>query len=52
MMAAIKRALAVYSDPVRWQELCIRAMSQDWSWEHSAAEYMKLYEEIRDMHGS
>jgi starch synthase len=52
MMAAVKRALAIYADPARWREVCIRAMSQDWSWERSAAEYIKLYEEIRGMHGS
>ncbi len=48
MSAAIERALAVYSDPVQWQALMIRAMSQDWSWDRSAREYMKLYRTIRD----
>jgi starch synthase len=48
MLAAIKRALAVYSDPVPWQALMIRAMSQDWSWKRSAREYMQLYQKIRN----
>ncbi len=48
MLAAIKRALAVYSDQVQWQALMIRAMSQDWSWNRSAREYMELYRTIRD----
>jgi starch synthase len=48
MMAAIRKALAVYSDPGKWQELCIRAMSQDWSWDRSAEEYVQLYESIID----
>ena len=48
MLSALKRALALYSDPVRWQELIIRAMSQDWSWDHSAREYLELYRAIRD----
>jgi starch synthase len=48
MMAAIKRALGVYCDPVRWQALIIRAMSQDWSWDRSAAEYMSLYHAIKN----
>ena len=46
MMAAIKQALAVYSDPARWRTLMIRAMSQDWSWNRSAGEYMRLYRSI------
>lgn len=46
MMAAIKQALMVYSDPVRWQALGIRIMSQDWSWDKSARQYMQLYRSI------
>jgi starch synthase len=46
MLGAIKRALAVYAAPARWQELMTRAMSQDWSWDRSAREYMKLYKAI------
>jgi starch synthase len=48
MMTAIRRALAVYAIPVRWRALCIRAMSQDWSWNRSAGEYLNLYRKIRD----
>jgi starch synthase len=50
MMAAIKQAMAVYSDRPRWKELMIRAMSQDWSWDRSAREYLQLYRNIYDMH--
>jgi starch synthase len=46
MLTAIKRALIVYSDPRRWEELARRGMSQDWSWERSAARYMELYDKI------
>jgi starch synthase len=46
MMAAIKQALAAYSDPELWQKLRIRAMSQDWSWDRSARQYMELYRSI------
>jgi starch synthase len=46
MLGAIKRALAVYVVPARWQEMMVRAMSQDWSWDRSAREYMKLYKAI------
>jgi starch synthase len=46
MASAIRRALAAYADPAKWQELMIRGMSQDWSWDRSAAEYQNLYKEI------
>ena len=49
MMEAIKHALTVYSDPARWRSLMIRVMSQDWSWNRPAAEYMKLYRAIQQM---
>ncbi|HYK88866.1 MAG TPA: glycogen synthase GlgA [Acidobacteriota bacterium] len=47
MLIAIKRALIIFSDPQRWKALVIRDMSQDWSWERSAARYMELYERVR-----
>jgi starch synthase len=46
MLAAVRQALAVYSDTARWQALMVRAMSQDWSWSRSAGEYMQLYRSI------
>jgi starch synthase len=46
MMAAIKQALAVYQDPDRWVALIKRVMSQDWSWDKSAAQYVQLYRSI------
>jgi starch synthase len=49
MMAAIRQALTVYSDPVRWQALRARIMSQDWSWDKPAGQYMQLYRDIHRM---
>lgn len=46
MMTAIKRALVIHSDSRRWEELVVRDMSQDWSWERSAAMYMELYARV------
>ena len=46
MMAAIRHALAVYSDPMRWRGLILRGMSQNWSWNRSALQYMQLYGSI------
>jgi starch synthase len=47
MMAAIAEALAVYSDTDRWRALIVRGMSQDWSWDRSARQYMQIYQSIR-----
>jgi starch synthase len=46
MMAAIKQALKVYSERSAWKALMVRAMSQDWSWNRSALEYVQLYQSI------
>jgi starch synthase len=47
MMAAIKQALTVFSDPNRWHALSLSGMSQDWSWSRSARQYLQLYHGIR-----
>ena len=42
----ILKALDLYRrDPVSWQNLMVRAMKQDFSWERSAREYLRLYEQ-------
>jgi starch synthase len=46
MVAAITRALKVYSNPQQWEQIIIRGMKQDWSWERSARKYLQLYEKI------
>jgi starch synthase len=46
MMIALKRALKDYSNTLRWEELMIRAMNQDWSWNRSAQKYLELYQSI------
>jgi starch synthase len=50
MMGAIRQALKIYSRPPDWQALVIRAMSQDWSWNRSAREYLQLYQSIRALY--
>jgi starch synthase len=47
MMDAIRQALKLYSNSSEWLALVMRAMSQDWSWNRSAQEYLKLYQNIR-----
>jgi starch synthase len=40
----VERALTLYRDqPERWLELMRTGMRQDWSWDHSAAEYEQLF---------
>jgi starch synthase len=46
MMASLRQAISAYSNPYRWNKLVANAMSQDWSWDRSAREYINLYNEI------
>lgn len=44
--AAIGRAMQTrYHQPEVWSQMVVTGMNQDWSWTHSAKEYVKLYEE-------
>ena len=47
LRGAIDRALRLYADPPAWLALVRNGMTQDWSWDRSAGEYLRLYEEIR-----
>jgi starch synthase len=46
LLAAVARALRVYSNPSAWTALVRTGMGQDWSWNRSAGEYMELYERV------
>lgn len=46
LLNAIKTALSVYKDSKTWSRLMKNGMSQDWSWEHSAQEYLKIYKNL------
>jgi starch synthase len=39
----IRRALRTYHDKRRWQGIQRRGMKKDFSWKHSAQQYLKLY---------
>jgi len=44
---AIQRAFTVYRhDPLTWQTMQVRGMKQDFSWDRSAMEYLKLYKSL------
>jgi starch synthase len=43
LMTAIENAFLAYSDKDGWRKLVLNGMNMDFSWERSAAEYVKLY---------
>jgi starch synthase len=46
-LSTVERALDMYRDrPDQWLQLMKTGMRQDWSWDHSAAEYERLYAKI------
>jgi starch synthase len=48
-LEATRRALDLYrQQPEQWLKLMQTGMQQDWSWNHSAGEYEKLYATMMD----
>ena len=43
LLEALQRALAVFGDQARWEALQMAGMAQDYSWDRSAREYVKIY---------
>jgi len=43
LIACLRRALEVYRDGNKWKRLMRNGMNQDFSWERSAEEYVKVY---------
>lgn len=52
MMSAIADALQVYGQPQEWRRLQVNGMKQDYSWEHSAGEYVKVYKGVMGVRGN
>lgn len=44
---AINRAMQFYTEPKIWKQLQKTAMSRNFSWEHSAQQYLSLYQRCR-----
>jgi starch synthase len=44
LVHAVERALDLHADRERWAGLVRHAMRQDWSWDTSAREYLRLFE--------
>ena len=47
LLAAMDRAKAAFANPSRWERIQVAGMRQDFSWDRSAREYVKLYESAR-----
>ena len=45
---AARRALALFRQPDRWQQLMRRAIAQDYSWHGAATTYAELYRRLLD----
>ena len=45
-LQCVRRALGLWKDRAGWQRLVQNGMRQDWSWGHSAQEYLKVYEKV------
>jgi len=45
LVHAVKRALALRQNARLWKQIQLTGMRQDFSWQHSAADYLRLYEE-------
>jgi len=43
---AISRALTTFADARAWKALQLAGMDEDFSWDRSAAEYVKMYEKV------
>ena len=48
LAGAVQRALALFRDRRSWKKIQLTGMRQDFSWRHSAAEYLHLYETAID----
>jgi starch synthase len=46
LMGAVKRALALYEEPLAWRRLQLKGMEADFGWATSAERYGALYREV------
>jgi starch synthase len=44
LLGAIRRAVALYRESARWRALQVAGMKRDYSWDHSARQYVKIYD--------
>lgn len=51
MLETVQMALAVFRDRRQWQALMRNGMTQDYSWDSSARDYVRVYERARQIKG-
>ena len=44
LLSTLRWALQIYEDRAAWQRMQVAGMQQDFSWDASAREYVKVYE--------
>jgi starch synthase len=44
LLEALRRAIALFGDTGKWRALQQSGMRRDYSWDHSAREYVKIYD--------
>ena len=49
LLIAITRAVETYHNGKLWQKLMKNCMSEDFSWDHSMKEYVKLYKKVMEL---
>ena len=47
LLSTIKRALNLFEQKDKWNEIMKRGMQEDFSWDHSAEKYVELYEKVK-----
>ena len=52
LLDALNRALAVYGDADKWQDLMRRAMARDFSWGSAAKKYLEIYHQAQELRTS
>ena len=52
LLGAMERARTAFANPSVWKRLQLAGMRQDFSWDRSAREYVKLYERALSSHSS
>jgi len=51
LMEALTRALTLFRDTRKWKAIQVAGMQQDFSWDRSAREYVKIYERVAGTRG-
>ncbi|ASF45110.1 glycogen synthase GlgA [Methylovulum psychrotolerans] len=47
LLEAIKRSLLLYHLPEQWRQMQVNAMGKDFTWRHSAEEYLQVYAKLQ-----